>query len=139
MLASELIRGLGIEVQALFFQTPFFSADRAKESAGILHLPIKIIDITQRHLEIVKAPKHGYGENMNPCIDCHALMFRTAAEMLEGENASFIVTGEVLGQRPMSQNRKALSIIDDESGTKGLILRPLSAKNLPLSGPEERG
>lgn len=138
MLASEIVRGMGIEVQAVFFETPFFTAARAKESAEIINLPIKIIDITKNHLKIVKKPKHGYGENMNPCIDCHALMFRTAGEMLERENASFIMTGEVLGQRPMSQTRQALSIIDRESGMKGLILRPLSAKRLPPSIPEEK-
>ena len=138
MLASEIVRALGIEIQAFFFETPFFTAAKAKESAKILNLPIKIIDITRKHLEIVKKPKYGYGENMNPCIDCHAFMLRTAGEMLERENANFIITGEVLGQRPMSQNRKALSIIDTESGMKGLILRPLSAKLLPLSIPEEK-
>lgn len=138
MLASAIVRGLGIEVQALFFETPFFTAEKAKESAETLNLPIKIIDITDTHLKIVKKPKHGYGENMNPCIDCHALMIRTAGEMLERENASFIITGEVLGQRPMSQNRRALSIVDKESGMEGLILRPLSAKHLSPTIPEEK-
>ncbi|MFC1534430.1 tRNA 4-thiouridine(8) synthase ThiI [Thermodesulfobacteriota bacterium] len=139
MLASQLIRGLGIEVQALFFETPFFSALKARESAKSINLPIKVIDITGRHLDVVKNPKHGYGEHMNPCIDCHALMFRIAGEMIEEEGASFIITGEVLGQRPMSQNRKALSIVDSESGLNGLILRPLSAKHFPLTKPEEKG
>lgn len=138
MLASEIVRGSGIEVQAVCFETPFFTAAKAKESAEAINLPIKIIDITKSHLHMVKNPKHGYGENMNPCIDCHALMFRTAGEMLETENAHFILTGEVLGQRPMSQTRQALSIIDAESGMKGLILRPLSAKRLPPSIPEEK-
>ena len=139
MLATELIRGLGIEVQALFFKTPFFSPSKALQSAGALGITIKIIDITEKHLALVKRPRHGYGENMNPCIDCHTLMIRTAGEMLGSEEAQFIITGEVLGQRPMSQNRKALSIIDEESGFKGLILRPLSARHLPPSRPEEEG
>lgn len=138
ILASEIVRGTGIEVQAVFFETPFFTAAKAKESAEHINLPIKIIDVTQKHLKIVKKPKHGYGENMNPCIDCHALMFRTAGEMLKRENARFILTGEVLGQRPMSQTRQALSIIERESGMEGLILRPLSAKRLPPSIPEEK-
>jgi hypothetical protein len=85
---------------------------------------------------VVKKPKHGYGKNMNPCIDCHALMLRVAGEMMSDEGADFIVTGDVLGQRPMSQNRKALSIIDTESGLEGLILRPLSARRLPPTMPE---
>lgn len=139
MLASEVIRALGIEVQALFFDTPFFTSTQAKESAESINLPIKIIDITPRHLAVLKKPKYGYGENMNPCIDCHCLMFRIAGEMMDSEGADFIITGEVLGQRPMSQNKKALSIIDSESGIEGLILRPLSAKKLPLSLPEQYG
>ncbi|MFC1867026.1 tRNA 4-thiouridine(8) synthase ThiI [Thermodesulfobacteriota bacterium] len=139
MLASELIRAMDIEVQAFFFETPFFLAAKAKESAKSINLPIKVIDISDRHLDVVKKPKHGYGGNMNPCIDCHALMFRVAGEMMDDEGASFIVTGEVLGQRPMSQNRNSLSVIDSESGFKGLILRPLSAKHLPISIPEEEG
>ena len=139
MLASQVIRALGIEVQALFFETPFFTSVKARESARSINLPIKVIDITTRHLEVLKQPKHGYGENMNPCIDCHCLMFRVAGEMMKEERADFIITGEVLGQRPMSQNRKALSLIDSESGLEGLIIRPLSAKKLPLSQPEQYG
>jgi len=139
MLASALIRAQGIEVQALFFETPFFSSSKAIQSAKTLNLPIKIIDITEKHLEVVKKPKHGYGENMNPCIDCHTLMLRTAGEMLQKEKANFIISGEVLGQRPMSQNRKALSLIARESGFEDLILRPLSAKHLPSTVPEKQG
>ena len=139
MLASQLIRNQGIEVMAIFFETPFFSSHRAKISASSLDLPIKVFDISERHLEIVKNPKYGYGENMNPCIDCHALMFRIAGEMLPEEKAQFIISGEVLGQRPMSQNRKALSIVADESGMKGLLLRPLSAKLLSMTIPEQEG
>jgi len=139
MLASELIRNQGIEVMALFFETPFFSSHRAKISAASMDLPIKVFDISERHFEIVKNPKYGHGENMNPCIDCHALMFRIAGEMLPREKAQFIISGEVLGQRPMSQNRKALSLVADESGMKGLLLRPLSAKLLPMTIPEKEG
>ena len=139
MVATELIRAQGIEVLGLFFETPFFSSPTALKSAQNINLPIEVIDIWDPHLAILKNPKHGYGENMNPCIDCHALMIRKAGEMLEEEGASFIITGEVLGQRPMSQNRKSLSIVASESGFEGLILRPLSAKRLPLTLPEERG
>jgi len=139
MLASALIRAQGIEVQALFFETPFFSSPTAIKSAQTINLPIKVMDITERHLEMVKKPIHGYGENMNPCIDCHTMMLRTAGEMLQEEKASFIISGEVLGQRPMSQNRKALSLIAHESGFEGLILRPLSARHLPSTIPEKQG
>ena len=139
MLVAQLIRGQGIEVQAFFFETPFFKSPRARKSAGILDLPIKVVDITDRHLEIVMNPVHGYGGNMNPCIDCHTLMLRIAGEMLRQEGAGFVISGEVLGQRPMSQNRKALSTVAVESGFEGFILRPLSAKRLPMTIPEREG
>jgi tRNA U34 2-thiouridine synthase MnmA/TrmU len=138
MLAAELTRAQGIDVLALFFETPFFTSHKAKKSAQSLDIPFKVVNITNRHLEVVKRPKHGYGGNMNPCIDCHALMFRIAGEILEEEGASFVLTGEVLGQRPMSQNRKSLSLVAAESGLNGLLLRPLSAKHLPLTIPEEK-
>lgn len=139
ILAAEIIRRLGIEVRAVFFETPFFTSKKAKESADAFNLPIRIVDITDRHIKIVENPPHGYGRNMNPCIDCHALMFRIAGEILREEGADFIITGEVLGQRPMSQNRHAFSVIDRESGMEGLILRPLSAKHLTQTIPEEKG
>ena len=139
MLAAKLIRAQDIEVLALFFETPFFSSPKARKSAESIDLPIKVVDITDRHLEMLKNPKHGYGGQMNPCIDCHTLMIRIAGEMLEQEGASFIITGEVLGQRPMSQNLKALSMVASESGFQRLLLRPLSAKRLPITLPEEKG
>ena len=139
MLASKLIMALDIQVQGLFFETHFSPSEKAKESAESIDLPIRLVNITERHLEVVKKPKYGYGENMNPCIDCHALMLRIAGELMSDEGADFIITGDVLGQRPMSQNRKALSIIDTESGVKGLILRPLSAKHLSPTIPEIAG
>jgi tRNA U34 2-thiouridine synthase MnmA/TrmU len=139
MLASALMRDLGIEVQALIFETPFFPSQKAGRSARAITLPLKVINITERHLEVVKSPTHGYGENLNPCIDCHTLMLRMAGEMLEEEGAHFIISGEVVGQRPMSQNRKTLSLVASESGFEGHILRPLSAKLLPSTIPEEKG
>jgi len=138
-LASVLINSLGIEVQLVFFSTPFFSPDKAKKTADHINLPLKIVDITERHFEIIKDPKHGFGGNMNPCIDCHALMIRIAGEMLPDEKANFIISGEVLGQRPMSQNRGSLNIVERESAMEGLILRPLSAKLLPITIPESKG
>lgn len=139
MLSAELIRAQGIDVLALFFQTPFFTSGRAEKSAHSMGLALKVVDITKRHLEVVRNPKHGYGGNMNPCIDCHALMCRIAGEMLDEEEADFVVTGEVLGQRPMSQNRKSLALVATESGLDGLLLRPLCAKHLPVTIPEKKG
>lgn len=139
LLAAELVRRQGIEVTAVFFETPFFRADKAAAAAGSLSIPFKAVDITSRHLEIVMDPPHGYGANMNPCIDCHALMLKTAGEMLEEEKASFIVTGEVLGQRPLSQTKSSLKIVAAESGMEDLIVRPLSAKHLSPSLPEREG
>jgi len=139
MLAADVIRAQGIDVLALFFETPFFRSGKAKKSARAMDLPFKVVNITRRHLEVVKQPKHGYGGNMNPCIDCHALMFRIAGEMLEEEGAYFIFTGEVLGQRPMSQNKRSLNLVATESGLNGLLLRPLSAKLLAPTIPEEKG
>jgi tRNA-specific 2-thiouridylase len=139
MLASQLLRAQGVDVLALFFETPFFSSHKARNSARSLNLPLRVVDITRRHLPVVKNPKHGYGANMNPCIDCHSLMFRIAGEMLDEEGAGFVITGEVLGQRPMSQNKKSLALVGSESGLGGLLLRPLSARHLPPTIPEERG
>jgi len=139
ILAVELIRAHGIDVMGLFFDTPFFKSGTARKSALSIGLPLKIINITKRHLEVVKNPKHGYGGNMNPCIDCHTLMCRIAGEMLDKEGAAFVITGEVLGQRPMSQNIKALSMVAHESGLGALLLRPLSAGHLPPTIPEEQG
>jgi len=139
MLAAQLIRAQGINVLGLFFETPFFSSHKARASATAIQLPLKVVDLTEPHLEVVKHPAHGYGANMNPCIDCHTLMLRKAGQRLEEEGAHFIITGEVLGQRPMSQNLKALSTVAAQSGFPGLILRPLSAKLLQATIPEEKG
>ena len=139
MLSAQVLREQDIDVLALFFETPFFSSTTARKSAAAINLPIEIIDITKDHLKIVKKPKHGYGQNMNPCIDCHSMMLRRTGEMLEEKGASFFITGEVLGQRPMSQNLRSLVTVASESGFNGLILRPLSAKRLPITIPEEKG
>jgi tRNA(Ile)-lysidine synthase TilS/MesJ len=138
-LAAAVIRAQSIEVLALFFETPFFPSIRAKKSAIASGLPFRVVNITERHMEILKNPRHGYGRHMNPCIDCHTLMFRIAGELLEEERAQFVVTGEVLGQRPMSQNKGALALIARESGLGERILRPLSAKLLPVTLPEKEG
>jgi tRNA-uridine 2-sulfurtransferase len=139
ILAVEAIRAQGIDVLALFFETPFFGPEKARKSARAMDLALKVVNITRRHLEVVRHPKSGYGSAMNPCVDCHALMFRIAGEMLESEGAAFVFTGEVLGQRPMSQNRGSLNRVATQSGVHGLLVRPLSAKHLPPTIPEESG
>ncbi len=139
ILAVRLIQEQGTDVTSVFFETPFFSSQKATRSARYIGVPLRVVDITDRLLKIVLNPRHGYGRGLNPCIDCHALMLRIAGEMLEKEGADFIISGEVLGQRPMSQNLRALSVIAHDSGFKDLILRPLSAKRLPETPPEKQG
>jgi tRNA U34 2-thiouridine synthase MnmA/TrmU len=138
-LASYLIQKQGVEVIGIAFETPFFSAGKAQKAANFLKLPLRVINITEPHLTMLKSPPHGYGANLNPCIDCHALMLKTAGENLSREGAKFLVTGEVLGQRPFSQNYRALSIVAQTSGLADLILRPLSARLLPETLPEKEG
>lgn len=145
-LAIKLILQQGIDVVAVNFVTPFCLCDRKtgckKESILIsekLNIELKIFNISDEYLEIIKKPKYGYGKNLNPCIDCRILMFKKAKEFMNNINANFIITGEVIGQRPMSQNRKAIEIIEKESGLEGLIVRPLSGKLLPKTIPEQNG
>ncbi len=139
ILAALLIKNSGIDVLPVFFSTPFFTPERAQQSADRNNLPLKVVDITDRYFDLLENPKYGFGGNMNPCIDCHTLMLRLAGEMLEHENASFIISGEVLGQRPMSQNKISLSIVEKQSTMKGLVLRPLSAKLLEETIPAQKG
>jgi tRNA U34 2-thiouridine synthase MnmA/TrmU len=139
MLAARLLLAQEIEVMAISFQTPFFGVTRAKKAAGQLGVPLRVVDIGGAHLEMLKNPVYGYGSQMNPCIDCHALMLRTAGEIMEAEGFDFLCTGEVLGQRPMSQRRDALMAVDKLSGYGGYIVRPLSGKLLPETIPEKEG
>ena len=139
LLAVEMVREQGVKVFGVTFSTPFFTPETAIKASKDLNLPLKIIDFTEEHLEIIKNPSHGYGKNLNPCIDCHALMVKRAGEYMEEIGAQFIITGEVLGERPMSQNYKALQIVEKDSGYQGLVLRPLSAKMLPPTTAEEKG
>jgi hypothetical protein len=139
LLAAELLKRCGVEVVGISFVTPFFGSSRAERAARALGVELVVEDITGRHLEMVKKPRYGYGKNMNPCIDCHSLMVRVALERMEEAGAAFIATGEVLGERPMSQNRQALQIVASHSGAGDLLLRPLSAKLLPETRPEREG
>jgi tRNA-specific 2-thiouridylase len=139
MLAAHLLRRQGIEVTAVIFQTPFFGSTRGVAAARQLGITFRVEDITMDHLAMVKAPRYGYGKNMNPCIDCHAMMFAKAGQLMADLGAHFLFSGEVLGQRPMSQNIKALKMVEEASGYPGLILRPMSAKLLPETDPEKSG
>ena len=139
ILAVKVLQDQGIGIIAVTFVTPFFDAQKALEAAAGLDIDHRVVDITGDHLEVVRHPKHGHGRNMNPCIDCHALMFRKAGRLMEDEGADFLFSGEVLGERPMSQNKGSLIRVARESGYEGLILRPLSATLLPMTRPEREG
>ncbi|MCP4650724.1 MAG: tRNA 4-thiouridine(8) synthase ThiI [PVC group bacterium] len=139
ILAIKVVQQQGIEVTGLSFVTPFFNANAAQKAADQLGVPLIIKDITAEHFKIVKNPPHGYGKTMNPCIDCHALMVKIAGGIMQGEGFDFIFTGEVLNERPMSQNRASLEIVAKTSGYKEYLIRPLSAKFLNQTKPEQEG
>lgn len=140
ILACLVLRRAGVEVEALAFSSPFFGADKAQAAASAHDIPLTVLEVGPEHLEVVvKHPRYGYGSNMNPCIDCHAYMFRQAGQLLEARGGDFLFSGEVLGQRPMSQNRQALGSVAKLSGQAARILRPLSALALPPTSMEESG
>jgi tRNA U34 2-thiouridine synthase MnmA/TrmU len=145
-LAVKLILSQGIEVFGLNFISPFCRCNRrsgcrleSKKVADRFAIPLKVIGVGKEYLDVVRNPAYGYGKNMNPCLDCRILMLRKARDYMEQVGASFIITGEVLGQRPMSQYKKAMKLIEREAGLEGLVLRPLSAKLLEPSLPEKAG
>jgi tRNA U34 2-thiouridine synthase MnmA/TrmU len=139
MLAAKILLEQGIKVLPVFFKSYFFGPTIAKKSAKVLGLRLRIISFSREHLKIVKRPKFGYGASMNPCLDCHILMLKKAKEMMKKEKFDFVATGEVLGERPMSQNRRALDLVEKESSLKNYLLRPLSAKLLEPTALEKEG
>jgi tRNA-specific 2-thiouridylase len=139
ILAGLVLREQGIDVCWVAFETPFFSADKARKASINNKIPIIVKDITERYMPMLKNPACGYGKNMNPCMDCHALMFRIAGEMIEETGSDFLFSGEVRGQRPMSQNKNSLRYVEKNSGFDGSILRPLSAMVLPETPMERDG
>ncbi len=139
ILAAKLIQTQGIDVIGICFVSAFFGSKNAEKMAAQIGLPLKAVDFTVEHLEMTKHPKNGYGKNMNPCIDCHAMMLKYAGRMLEEMEADFLITGEVLDQRPMSQNKKALDIVRKESDFEDKILRPLCAQKLQPTRMELEG
>lgn len=146
ILAARLILDQGIDLVALNFLTVFCTCTSKNKSclasqsaANQLNIPVKVMEVSQEYLAIVKNPKYGYGKNLNPCLDCRIFMFRKAKRYMEEVGAQFIVTGEVLGERPMSQRREAIALIEKEAGLAGLILRPLSAHFFPTTWMEKEG
>jgi tRNA-specific 2-thiouridylase len=137
-LAAEVIKLGGIDVKGIAFITPFMHP-QVEELAKNIDIQIKVIDISAEYLDLIKNPCFGFGKNLNPCIDCHIFMLKKAKGFMLEYKADFVITGEVLGQRPMSQNRSALRRIEKESGLEGLLLRPLSAQLLPPTIPEQEG
>lgn len=137
ILAVAVLRQQNIEVTALGFESNFYDAKKAKESAKALGIKIRTIDISKDMLALTKNPPNGYGKNMNPCIDCHGLMFGRAGNIMREQDYDLLATGEVLGQRPFSQNKEALAKVENLAGVD--ILRPLSAKLLKETNYEKRG
>src|ERR671912_15543 len=145
-LAVRMMQEQGVEVEAIAVKTPFCDFDcgkgcghRVQEVALELGIKLKTVYFGDDYLKMLKNPKYGYGSGMNPCIDCRGMMYNAAKEHLEKTDADFIITGEVLGQRPMSQNGNALKIIENETHTNGKIVRPLSFRHLPLTEAESKG
>ena len=139
ILAAKILIEQGIDVLGLTLKSYFFGAEQAEKSAQVIGLSLKIVDFSKEHLEVVKNPEYGYGKAINPCIDCHLLMLKKARDIMVKQGFDFVATGEVLGERPMSQNQKAMELIERESGLEGYLLRPLSAKLLEQTIPEKKG
>jgi tRNA-specific 2-thiouridylase len=146
LLATRLIMDQGIEVIGLHFITPFFGySKKGQESRfserwrSLYGIEARIIDVGEEYFQVVRHPCYGYGKNFNPCVDCKIFLFSRAKALMMEEKADFLITGEVLGQRPMSQRRDTLRIVERDSGTEGVLLRPLCAKNLKPTRAELQG
>ncbi len=144
--ALKMILDQGIQVTAVNFRSPFCCCNRkngcgneALRLSKELGIPFKMISVDQEYIDMIRNPQYGYGKRMNPCLDCRIFMHKKAAEYMERMGATFLITGEVLGQRPMSQRRDAMNLIDRETGLRGRILRPLSAQALEPTLPETQG
>lgn len=144
-LAVKLMLEQKIDVIALNFVTPFCTCtksscqNQAKKVANKFDIDVKIVSLKEEYINVIKNPKHGYGKNMNPCIDCRIFMFSKAREYMNETCASFVFSGEVLGERPMSQRREAMQLIEREAALNGRLLRPLCAQYLEPTIPEIEG
>jgi tRNA-uridine 2-sulfurtransferase len=144
LLAIKIVQGQGIDVTAISFRSPFFIAEEEKKKklekiAKEQKFNIHFIELKEDYLKLIKNPPHGHGKNINPCIDCHAFMLKKAKKYAKKINAKIIFTGEVLNERPMSQNLGSLKIVEEESGLKNILIRPLSAKLLDITNQEKKG
>ncbi|MFA5080142.1 MAG: tRNA 4-thiouridine(8) synthase ThiI [Candidatus Paceibacterota bacterium] len=139
ILAIKILEMNGVKVQPISFTSYFFNSKSAEKACKSLGLKLRVEDISEKHLKMVKNPKHGHGSACNPCIDCHLMMLKEAKKIMEAEGYDFIATGEVVGQRPMSQNRNALTVIEKETGLAGRIVRPLCLKVLDETEAEKKG
>ncbi len=140
-LAAKILLEQGIELCGVYLSAPWGCCDKTKamKVASSLGIDFMVVKLTEEYIKMLQKPKFGYGANMNPCIDCRIYMFHKAKELMAEVGADFLVTGEVLGQRPMSQMKPSLILIEEEAGLKGKVVRPLSAKLLPPTLPEEAG
>lgn len=145
-LAVRIMQKQGFDVSAVAIKTPFCDFDcgrgcgfEIRERADDLNVDLKTVYLGDEYIEMLKRPKHGVGAGFNPCIDCRSMMFKAAKKHMDEIGAEFIISGEVVGQRPMSQHRPALKTIEKESGLEGKIVRPLSAGLLPPTDPERDG
>ena len=145
-LAVKMMQKQGFEVSAVAIKTPFCDFDcgrgcgfEIRQRADDLGVDLKTVYLGDEYIKMLKSPKYGRGAGFNPCVDCRAMMFKAAKEHMAEIGAEFAISGEVLGQRPMSQHGKALRTIEGESGLEGRIVRPLSGRLLPATGPEKEG
>jgi tRNA-specific 2-thiouridylase len=146
ILATRLVMDQGVEVEAIQFVTPFFNYDvlddveaHRKRMLAKFGINVVVEDISTGYLQLLHNPAHGFGKNFNPCIDCKIMMFSRAKQLLAERGASFLISGEVLGQRPMSQRRDTMNVIERDSGTRSILLRPLCAQLMEETEPELRG
>lgn len=138
-LAICVLRDQGVSVEAVVFASPFFKIETAKRASEHLNVPLHVVDFTEDILGLIEHPLHGFGGGMNPCIDCHALMIHRAGELMVSKGFDFVATGEVLNQRPMSQNRHSMGVVEKDAALNGRLVRPLSALLLEPSVPEQEG
>jgi tRNA U34 2-thiouridine synthase MnmA/TrmU len=138
-LAARVMLDQGIEVIGLHLRSPTACRNDVREVAADLGIALEVQDKGEAYLKLLRDPKWGYGRNMNPCLDCRSYMFDLARPVMDTHGASFLFTGEVVGQRPMSQMRAAMDLLERRSPMEGFILRPLSAQLLPETEPEKRG
>lgn len=146
LLSIKLMQNLGFNVVILNFNTGFFFGAYEKKDGKYIYraktppgYDVQVVDISAEFFEMIKNPRHGFGSNMNPCIDCKIMMLGKARKLMPEYDAGFVITGEVLGQRPMTQNAGAMRAIEKESGLDGFLLRPLCARNMPVTEPERLG